>query len=338
MPRRFATSALTVGVLLRVASACVGEDPDLSDASTPDSAAPPGDSGSGDAGTVQDGSSDSGRCLASDPFGPLESLGAAINTSGNEYPGRFSSDLLSFVFARQEVGPGHVEPQIFVARRTSISGKFESAAPAFDAPTGQHDQEPSFTPWGAIVFHRGEQGSTQLMMAAPNGSGFAAAVALNGTINAAGTERSAFVATDGTLYFSRAPAGAGPISNGYELFMSAANNDQTFAAPTPVPGLARPEQSETVPVANGAGTVIYFSSVFNYDAGDGIKSDTSIFRAERASRSVEFGLPQPVPGLNSQGYETTAWASDDDCTIVVAHREADAGSTIDLFISRRQRL
>ena len=311
----------------------MGEDPDAIVPSPSDSAVDA--NGTGDAGFSSNDASAS--CLESEPFGALSSLGAAINTSGNEYPGRLSADLLSFVFARQEVGPDHVEPQLFIARRSSTDAGFTNAVPVFETPTGQHDVEPSFTPWGAIVFHRGESGGTQLLIAAPKDGGFASPVPLGPAINASGTERSPFVASDGTLYFARAPLGAGAVSNGYELFMSPANNDQSFAAPTPVPGLTRPEQSETLPVVNGAGTVLYFSSVFHYDAGGLTKTDTTIFRAARASRDIPFGLPQSVPVLISNGYDSTAWVSDDDCTIVVAHRGADAGDTIDLFVAHRQR-
>lgn len=334
MRRWRATSIVTIVVLLRAVSACLGEDPVHSLAPPQDSGVQPGAADAASDTSVE--SSVSSACLTTAPFGALESLGPAINTTGNEYPGRFSADMRSFVFARQSVGgSGHAEPQLFLARRTSTDGGFDSVDPIFDPPTGLHDIEPSFTPWGAIVFHRGEQGSTQLMIAEPRGAAFADAVPLGAAINAAGTERSPFVSSDGTLYFARAPLGAGPISNGYELFMSPANNDRSFAAPSPVPGLTRPEKSETLPVANGAGTVIYFSSVFHYDAGGLTSTDTTIFRAERASRDVPFGIPQSVPGMNSEGYDSTAWVSDDDCTMVVAHRTADAGNGIDLFTTRR---
>lgn len=98
--------------------------------------------------------------------------------------------------------------------------------------------------------------------------------------------------------------------------------------------MASSRRSSSPAALNGAGTRLYFSQVFNYDADGGAKSDITIFRAERSSVGEPFREPQPVPGVNSAGHDTTAWVSEDDCTIVIARRPADAGH-IDLFVGTR---
>jgi hypothetical protein len=280
-------------LLCVLACAACGDDATKGNGSSNGSPAP---SGTTNLATV--------TCDPNAPFGaPLAITGLDDNYfAGDE---TLSSDELEIYY---DVYTGDVS-SLRVGRRASIHDSFKVEPLTFDL-TVTNPVTPALSADDKTLYFAATSGDKSALFAAKRASkqgAFDKPTMVDGL---------GVVPESGYL----APNGAGlwltvRDSNGsLDIYFAKANdaNGSQFDPATSLPEI-NSAKTDTLPVPNADGTILYFGS--SREDPNGTRLD--VYMARRASPAVPFEPPTKIPGLDTPGDEYPSWLSPDGCRLYI---------------------
>lgn len=252
-----------------------------------------------------DGPVDGPSCDLKKPFGALTPFAAPVTSTGNEYAGSLSQDLLQFVFARDD--------DLFGVVRVSKDGPWSVPVPLVAINTSSKETNPSLPPsYLTLVFDSTRpgagvaNGNLWIARRASLTSFFSAPSPIDG-VNSEGDDIEPWLdPTEQRLYF------ASDRLSGFDIFVATKNGPSSYATPVLLDELTGPGTNEA-PVLTGDELTMYFAS-----NRPGSKDGTQdVWVTTRTSIGAKFGTPVALTDFNSDKDDYPTWVSADGCRIVI---------------------
>jgi len=257
---------------------------------------------------AQDPDATAPGCDLNAPFGapvPLDEL----NSSASETGGALTADQLSIYFATERPGEGTVgATDIWVATRSSISDSFGTPSVVAGVNTTISELWPTPTGDGTALYINRDTVTTgwDIMVAtrATATSEFGAPMQIPSLTNQSGSsdDDNQFVVPNHRAIYFRTYR----FSNN-DIYRAARNDDGTFGFMQPVVMSTNLEGSAVVT----ADELTLYYTTNEPSAGMGL----DVFVATRATTADQWGAPQRVDVLNTNGSDHVTWLSPDGCNI-----------------------
>lgn len=290
-------------------------------------ATPGGDSATGEGGALEGGADAAadGRpaveaCDPKKPFGPLTKFAAPVTSSGNEYAGSLSQDLLQFVFARDD--------DLYGVVRVTKDAPWSVPVPLLAINTGAKETNPSLPPsYLTLVYDSPRQGAGyaqgNLWIARRPSltSTFDAPTAIEG-VNSDAEEIEPWLNPDESrLYF------ASDRAAGLDIYVAAKNGPTSYATPVLIDEITGPGTNEA-PVLTGDELTMYFAS----NRAGSKKGTQDVWVTTRSSITAKFGTPIALTDFNTDTDDYPTWVSADGCRIVI---QSYVSGDSDLYFAER---
>jgi Tol biopolymer transport system component len=252
-----------------------------------------------------------------------------ISTSGSERDPWVSPGGLTLYFSRDSTGGGNGD--IFQATRATKSDSFTGASKVGNLSSTGDDDRPSLTADENMIVlasdrdHPTSKAVDIYIATRPNTTSAFGPLGrghLDNVNAVSGKHFDPFLNANGLhLYF--APA------TGMQTIMVATRSGvgQDFSQPGPVVGITANNGSDADPALSQDEHIIVFSST-----RQGTLGGTNLWFATRPGATGDFGMPQPIPVVNSDSDDGDPMLSADGCELYFASTRN--GGDYDLFVAK----